>query len=452
MFRRKPGYRWVIFGLSFTNMIAEGGITDIMPVIYLAVRDYFRWSATATAGIFSVAGVTGAIAAPIAGRLLDRLEPRYVFLLGGLLILIGFVTSSFASELWHLIILFGVVMTLGETIVSGFAISAILVPWFPRTRGRMLGLVEVGNPMGTLLLVPLAQLLVSTIGWQDTFLILGLIFLLLLVPGNFFFLRRSSEKRSVAEAPQVHTPVAMAASAQDAEDPAHIAPIAPEGNTAEDPAHEGNTMVAGSTGEEGETGYLQLHQILRSPAVWLLVPARFLGQTGRSLIAVHIVAFFAMAGYDPLLAASAIGVVGMVNLIGRPVMGALSDSLGREVTFTLVYGINILAITVMMLFGNGHSLWPIVVFVGLAGFSEGIAGMLTNAKVSDIFPARSLGTVMGILEGSLKLGFMIGPLLGGLLFDLRGNYHTAFITALALMASALVFIWAVPLTTRRSLT
>ena len=211
-------------------------------------------------------------------------------------------------------------------------------------------------------------------------------------------------------------------------------------------------MVAGSTGEEGETGYLQLHQILRSPAVWLLVPARFLGQTGRSLIAVHIVAFFAMAGYDPLLAASAIGVVGMVNLIGRPVMGALSDSLGREVTFTLVYGINILAITVMMLFGNGHSLWPIVVFVGLAGFSEGIAGMLTNAKVSDIFPARSLGTVMGILEGSLKLGFMIGPLLGGLLFDLRGNYHTAFITALALMASALVFIWAVPLTTRRSIT
>ena len=83
MLRRKPGYRWVIFGLSFTNMIAEGGITDIVPVIYLAVRDYFRWSATA-----------------------------------------------------------------GETIVSGFATSAILVPWFPRIRGRMLGLVEVGNPTG----------------------------------------------------------------------------------------------------------------------------------------------------------------------------------------------------------------------------------------------------------------------------------------------------------------
>jgi MFS family permease len=105
--RRKPGYRWMMFGLSFSNMMAEGGITDIVPVIYLAVRNSFHWSATATAGIFSVAGLTGAITAPIAGRLLDRLDPRSVFLLGGLLIFLGFVTSSFASALWHLMLLYG---------------------------------------------------------------------------------------------------------------------------------------------------------------------------------------------------------------------------------------------------------------------------------------------------------------------------------------------------------
>jgi MFS family permease len=137
IFRRKPGYRWVMFGLSFSNMMAEGGITDIVPVIYLAVRNYFHWSATATAGIFSVAGLTGMITAPIAGRLLDRLDPRYVFVLGGLLIAIGFVTSSWASELWQLMLLYGVVLTIGETIVSGFAISALLAPWFPRVGTRL---------------------------------------------------------------------------------------------------------------------------------------------------------------------------------------------------------------------------------------------------------------------------------------------------------------------------
>jgi MFS family permease len=435
VFRPKPGYRWVMFGLSFSNMMAEGGITDVVPVIYLAVRNAFHWSATATAGIFSVAGLTGAITAPIAGRLLDRLDPRYVFLLGGLLIAIGFVTSSFASTLWHLILLYGVVLTIGETIVSGFAVHALLVPWFPHARGRVIGLVEAGNPVGTLLFVPLAQLLVSTIGWQDTFRVLGLVFLLLLGPGNYFFLRRAPAETPVAGPPGGQTLGAMAAPDQPADEPSQKAP-------------QGDPTVAGPTGEDEDTGYLELRQILRMPAVWLLALARFLGQTGRFLVSVHLVAFFAVAGYDPLLAASAIGVAGVVNLVGRPAMGALSDSLGREIVLTLGYSLHILSMIVIMLFGDGHRLWPVMIFVGLSGFCDGIRGLVTGAKVADLFPARSLGTVMGIMEGSVKLALITGPLLGGVLFDRQGDYQAAFIAAMVLMAAATVFIWGVPFTSR----
>jgi OFA family oxalate/formate antiporter-like MFS transporter len=103
------------------------------------------------------------------------------------------VTSSLASELWQLMLLYGVVLTIGATIVSGFAISALLVPWFPHARGRILGLVEAGNPVGTLLFVPLAQLLVSTIGWQETFRVLGLV-----------FLRRQHAGRSTADLVSPH--------------------------------------------------------------------------------------------------------------------------------------------------------------------------------------------------------------------------------------------------------
>jgi MFS family permease len=438
IFRRKPGYRWVMFGLSFSNMMAEGGITDIVPVIYLAVRNYFHWSATATAGIFSVAGLTGTITAPIAGRLLDRLDPRYVFLLGGLLIAIGFVTSSFASALWQLMLLYGVVLTIGETIVSGFAISALLVPWFPRARGGVLGLVEAGNPVGTLLFVPLAQLLVSTIGWQETFRVLGLVFLLLLGPGNFFFLRRPPAETSVVGPPGGRIPGAMAAPDQPADGPLRTAP-------------QGDLTVAGPTGEDEGAGYLRLRQILRLPAVWLLALARFLGQTGRFLVSVHLVAFFAVAGYDPLLAASAIGVAGVVNLVGRPAMGALSDALGREIVLTLGYGLHILSMIVIMLFGDGHRLWPVMIFVGLSGFCDGIGGLVTGAKVADLFPARSLGTVMGIMEGGVKLALISGPLVGGVLFDWQGDYQAAFITAMVLMAAAAALFWGVPLASRKHL-
>jgi len=155
-----------------------------------------------------------------------------------------------------------------------------------------------------------------------------------------------------------------------------------------------------------------------------------------------------MAGYDPLLAASAIGAMGLVNLVGRPAMGALSDALGREIVLTLGYGLHIIALAAITLFGDGQSVWPVMVFVGLSGFCDGIGGLVTSAKVADLFPARSLGTVMGIMEGCVKLAYMSGPLLGGVLFDLRGDYQAAFITAMVLMAVAAVLFWGVPLTSR----
>jgi MFS family permease len=185
------------------------------------------------------------------------------------------------------------------------------------------------------------------------------------------------------------------------------------------------------------------------PAVWLLAVARFLAQAGRFLVQVHLVAFLAVVGYDPLLAASAIGVMGLVHLVSRPTMGALSDAMGREIVLTLEYGLHILALTVLMLLGNSDRLWPVMIFVGLSGFCDGIGGLVTSAKVADLFPARSLGTVMGIMEGSVKLAYMSAPLVGGVLFDRQGDYQTAFIMAMGLMAAAAVLFWGMPLTSRR---
>src|SRR5262245_831721 len=84
----KRHYGWVIFSLSFTNLLVEGGVKNMVPVVYVALRDSFHWSAAATSGVFSLGGLTGALCAPLLGRLLDRIGARYLFPLGGLLILL----------------------------------------------------------------------------------------------------------------------------------------------------------------------------------------------------------------------------------------------------------------------------------------------------------------------------------------------------------------------------
>jgi MFS family permease len=183
-----------------------------------------------------------------------------------------------------------------------------------------------------------------------------------------------------------------------------------------------------------------------------LVLARLFASLGTHLTSVHLVAFFVSSGYDPLLAASAIAGVGLVSVVGRPLSGALSDVVGRELMYTVGLGMHISAIVFILILGNGQSLWPILLFIGLSGLSDGIGGLIVGAKAGDLFPATDLGLVMGLVQMGRGLGMMVGPLLGGFLFDLHGNYLLAFLIAVVLVTVAIGCMWGVRFPSQRSST
>jgi MFS family permease len=182
---------------------------------------------------------------------------------------------------------------------------------------------------------------------------------------------------------------------------------------------------------------------MRQPPVWGLVLARLCATLGTHLTSVHLMAFFIAAGYDPVLAAAAIAGVGVVSVVGRPLSGALSDVLGREVMYTVGLGMHISAILLVLTVGDGQRWWPLLLFVGLAGLSDGIGGLVVGAKAGDLFPATSLGVVMGLVQMGRGVGIMAGPLLGGFLFDLQGNYRMAFLLTVALVIVAIGCMWGV---------
>jgi MFS family permease len=416
-------YGWVIFGLSFLNLVTEGGLKNTVPIVYVALRDSFQWSAAVTSSVFSLVGLVGALGAPLLGRLLDRWGPRYLFPVGGLLILLGWYGSSLVTNLWLLLLFYSVIATVGENSIASFTTTATLSPWFPRTRGRMLGLADAGNPLGAVLFLPLAQWLIVTNGWRVTFRLLGVVFFLLVAPANFFLQRRPPRQPSVTghqggagRATPLPTPMAPSAATR---------PVHPSGR--------GMAAVAP----------IRQQQLWRHAPVWFLVLARLCATLGTHLTSVHLVAFFVAAGYDPLLAASAIAGVGCISVVGRPLSGALSDVLGREVMYTVGLGMHISAILLILTLGDGQSWWPLLLFVGLSGLSDGIGGLVVGAKAGDLFPATSLGVVMGLVQMGRGLGMMVGPLLGGVLFDRQGNYQMAFLIAVVLVTVAIGCMWGV---------
>jgi MFS family permease len=417
--KRRLHYGWAIFGLTFANLTVEGGSKHTQAVFLVALQSSFMSSATAVSAIFSVGGLVGAFSTPILGRLLDRMGPRFLFPLAGALILAGWLASSFATELWQLFIFYSVVATLGQTALSSFSATANLAPWFPRTRGGMLGLADAGNPAGQAVFTPLAQIIVFILGWRSAYQILGVAFFILVGPINYLFQRRPPLPSAALGGKQPGTMAALTA------------------ETSYQEQREASGVL------DRPANSVTWQEILRRPAVWLLLLTRAANSTASQMLQLHLIAFFILAGYGELQAAVTIGLVGLLSIGGRPLFGYLSDVIGREVTYTTGLGMTVGSIVIVLLFGDGRSLWPLVVFVALAGLSDGISGLVVGAKAADLFPANALGTVMGVVEVGRGVGIALGPILGGVLFDWQGDYLLAFSMAAGLTFASICLMWAV---------
>ena len=442
--RSRLHYGWAIFVLSLGNLTVEGGTKNSEAVYFNALLVHFQRSATYTAAVFSAAGLVGALAAPFLGVLLDRWGARVLFPLAGLCILFGWFSSSFATDLWQLFFFYSIFAGIGQTAISSFSMTATLAPWFPNSRGRMLGLADSGNPIGQAIFAPLAAILTESIGWRWAYRYFGFIFFALITFPNGFFQRRPPATAYVSTA---SSPAPAAVSAPSDAQPAPIAPVGADAPT------DAQQVPQSPTASQTRTRVAPppMSGIVTQPAMWLLVLTRVTGSIGVQLVRVHLVTFFVLAGYTPLIAASTMGAVGGVSVFARPLVGIASDRWGRELVFTVGTSLTVISIVLIVWLGDG-SFWPLVVYVALAGISDGISGLIVGAKAADLFPPEALGTIMGFIEMGRGAAILLGPLLGGLMFDWQDNYIGAFLVSAGLSFASICTVWAAQLVGTRGKT
>ena len=417
--KRRLNYGWVILGLTFGNIFVEGGVKNSQPVFLPALRQGFGGSAAMTAGIFSASGLVGAFSAPILGKLLDMFGAKYMFLVAGIVILLGWWASSMVSHIWQLFIFYSVIATAGQTMIGFFSGTAVLTPWFPRTKGLMLGIADSGNPTGQAIITPFAQYTVSEYGWRTGFQVLGIMFFLIVSPLNFLLQRKP---------------------------PGY-------GRTSGNPDYDGSESIVGAQAFGSETANWfeeatvptpyekKGFNALKEAAVWLLLFSRAAQALSNQMTNLHIIAFFVLAGYGEMQSATAIGVAGLFGVGARPCFGILSDKFGREIVYTVRILMTVLSLVIIILFAKNAALWPLLIFVGLTGLSDG-SGLLIGVKAADIYPANVLGSVMGVIEVGRGIGLAAGGVLTGLMFDVYGDYTAAYWLAAFLLLMSIVSMWA----------
>ena len=430
--RSRLHYGWVIFVLSLGNLTVEGGTKNSESVYFHVLKDAFGRSATYTSAVFGTAGLVGALSAPVLGILLDRWGARVIFPLAGLVILFAWWASSYATDLWQMFIFYGIFAGIGHTTISSFSMTATLAPWFPRTRGRMLGLADSGNPIGQAIFAPLAGYLSAALGWRWAYRIFGLIFAVMIALPNGLLQRRPPESEPPNRAPD--------------------APSRHPRDTSRHSRESGNPEPLPAATTPRRTAHQRtpaLSSVVRDPTMWLLVLTRITGSAGVQLLRVHLVTFFVLAGYSTQLAANTIGAVGLVSLFARPMVGIATDRYGRESVYTVGMSIAAGSVIFVVYLGDGTSFWPLAVYVLMAGLTDGISGLIVGAKAADLFPTESLGTVMGFVEMGRGSAILLGPVIGGIMFDIQGNYVQAFILSAAFTFASVCAMWATDFMGRR---
>jgi len=416
--KSKRNYGWVILCLSFGNLIVEGGVTRSQPVFLPALRQGFGGSAAMTAAIFSASGVFGGLAAPILGKILDIIGPKYMFLLAGIVILVGWWASSMASHMWQLFIFYSLISAIGHTSIGSFSTIAILAPWFPKSKGVILGIADSGTAAGQAITPPLLQLVINNYGWRAGFRVFGILFFLIAAPLNFLLQRRPPDGTAELQDPENVTAT-------------HI------------PHQTSPSSIKATVQSEDISNDAHRFTPLKEPAVWMLLLARATASISNQMTNLHIIAFFVLAGYGEMQAASAIGAAGLFGIVARPAFGILSDKIGRELVFSIGMGMTFAAILVVLLFTGGANLWALIIFVALIGLSDGVSGLLIGAKAADIYPSNILGSVMGVVQAGRNLGTAIGGVLTGLLFDINGDYEIAYWIAAILALLSIGAVWTV---------
>ncbi len=392
---------WVVTGAAVgINLIL--GVLYSWSVVGKALAKQWKWSQTDAALPFAIATAAFAVMMVFAGRVQDKIGPKFVAMLGGLLLGAGLISSAFTTSPVIMALTFGVIGGCG----IGLGYSATTPPcvkWFPPSRkGMITGLVVAGVGLSAVYMAPLTNSLLShgfTI--PQVFLYLGCgtivgVCLLALLLSN---------------PPMGYVVPAVAASTR--------------------------------TGRISTGPDLNWTDMLRTPQFYLLWTMFVLAAAPGLMILgnlANITATQVMVQVDSKPVGWNAGfilvmVMAAFNTAGRIVGGAVSDRIGRTQTMVLAF---LLQAINMFFFARYTTQATLIAGTAFTGLCYGTIFTLMPAAMADYYGLKNLGVNYGCLFTAFGVAGCTGSLLGGRVKDLFGSYSNAYVVVAGMLLVAMV--------------
>jgi MFS family permease len=392
--------------LAFACNMLGRGVGDTFIVFLLPLSDTFGWTRAQVSSVYSIYLVVTGLAAPATGFLLDRWGPRLVYPVGLALLGAGCLLAGHLTQLWQFQACIGILNGVGVSMLGMVPASMLISRWFRERMSTAMGVAYAGFGTGTLVIVPLAQYLIESHGWRETYRWMGVALLVLL-------------------------PLLL---------------LVPWRRLAAGPAK----PAARKAGPLDETRAWQVGSAMRTRAYWQLVQVFAFTALAMYAMLAQIVAYLVEVGLKPLEAATAFGAQGLLSVAGMMASGWSSDRFGFRATATASFVSTFIGIGFLLLLSVHPAAWLVVPFVLFFGISQGARGPIVSSITARLFRGPTFATINGTIFACMSVGGAVGSWTSGVLYDLTGGYRASFVFSMVCVVFAVAPFWtARPLAARR---
>lgn len=406
-------YGWIVVAVAFVTMGIGVNARTAFSLLFPPILDEFGWERGVTAGAFAFGFVVSMAFTPLLGKMMARWGARVVMPFGVVLLCIGLALGTQIRQPWHLYLTLGLLVAAG-TVIAGYTGHSLFLPnWFIRRRGTAIGIAFSGVGVGSIVLLPWLQSIIVSRGWRAACWTLVVVLLVLLVPLNFALQRTRPEDMGLVP---------------DGDEAA--ARLAATG------AHADNVVDRAWASVDWTLG-----RAMRTARFWWVAVSFFSALFVWYAIQVHQTKYLIDIGYDPTLAAWALGLVGLLGITSQIGLGYLSDRIGREWIWSVSCAGFVLCYALLLVMPSRPTAALLYAMIAAQGFLGYGMGSVYAAVPAELFQGRHYATVFSMLSVASGLGSGLGPWVAGALYDRTGSYAAAFWLMIAVSLLSMLAMW-----------